>query len=51
MISENLNYEKDCAVKIAKELRYRNEIVDKIKNAKTSYEIGRILCNARNNVK
>lgn len=45
---EDLRHEKKQAVKVAKELCYGDEVANKIKNAKTPYEIDRILHAARN---
>ena len=42
----NPNYQRH-ALKVARELRYGNECIDKIKNAKSNEEIQRILTNER----
>lgn len=41
------NDEKREAMKAAKELGYGPEVVEQLRQAKTSFEIGRILKNAR----
>lgn len=42
-----LELEKQNAIRIAKQLHYDKEIIQKIKQAETSYEIGRLLKQAR----
>lgn len=44
---ENFDFEKKQAMKIAKDLFYEAEVLEKIRNAKSSYEIERILIKAR----
>lgn len=45
--SDELESERADAIKAAKELAYGNETVTKLKNAKTVYEMSRILATAR----
>lgn len=47
MYSQELRVEKKEAEKIAEELGYSEETIDKIKNANSSYDISRALMNAR----
>lgn len=47
MYSSELRVEKKEAEKIAKELGYSEETIDKIKNANSSYDISRALMAAR----
>lgn len=45
--SDELESERADAIKAARELAYGNETVTKLKNAKTVYEMSRILATAR----
>lgn len=47
MTAEDFNREKERAAQAAKELCYGKEVIHKIKDAKTPYEIDRILHTAR----
>ena len=42
-----LKYEKENTIKIAKELFYNQDTIEKLKNAKSTGELSRIMNNAR----
>ena len=41
------DYRKEC-IKVAQQLEYDESVIEKLKNAKTEYDITRILSKARN---
>lgn len=47
---QSLKYEKENTIKIAKELFYNQDTIEKLKNAKSTGELSRIMNDARKGV-